>query len=335
MIPILTSTLDKESVARILDSLFASPGPFVKENLLYILDGGEVGSARMYFFTMHNKPTDKPESLDVYILDKDVSKHAKSKTFVAIARYKIAVQASWANGQWTVHSCHLEKIPKIEKRIFKFRPTGTNTSNPYKSEQTLTTIIRAADALDSFSTSNRDFAFFSSKKYPGRNIKMLITDPKYRDQLHIENLLAWSLQICSDLQENFHSKGLLHRDIKPKNVVIDPNNQSKAKLIDLEFVIPETMKIFGLDGTHGYMARELYLAEHDRIVHKKQSPFPYSKKTDIFALSFTLAALFGNTSIQEAQHKADTEKLSKQDFIGLLTKIPLLEKPEERFKISL
>lgn len=258
MISLLSSTLDKESVARLLYLLFTSPVPFVKGKLIYNADGGETASLLSRFFTLSKKPGKEPENLDVYILDKDISNQAKNTVYAAITRYKVVVQASEDNGKWTVHTCHIEKLSRDEKRILKAKQ-GENLeqSKPFELEIENTKYIRQADALEPHMASKSDVAFFSTRKYPGRNIAMLLSNKKYQGKWRIENLIEWSIQICRDLQENFHDKGLLHRDIKPKNVVVDPRNFKKASLIDLEFAMKETERRHSLVGSHGYIATEL------------------------------------------------------------------------------
>ncbi|XP_053249269.1 dual serine/threonine and tyrosine protein kinase isoform X2 [Podarcis raffonei] len=91
---------------------------------------------------------------------------------------------------------------------------------------------------------------------------LLIMEQLHRDLytgLKAELTLEIRLQIALDVVEGIrflHSQGLVHRDIKLKNVLLDKN--SRAKITDLGFCKPEAMMSGSIVGTPIHMAPELF-----------------------------------------------------------------------------
>ncbi|XP_054515529.1 dual serine/threonine and tyrosine protein kinase isoform X3 [Pan troglodytes] len=79
--------------------------------------------------------------------------------------------------------------------------------------------------------------------------------------------LETRLQIALDVVEGIrflHSQGLVHRDIKLKNVLLD--KQNRAKITDLGFCKPEAMMSGSIVGTPIHMAPELFTGKYDNSV---------------------------------------------------------------------
>lgn len=99
---------------------------------------------------------------------------------------------------------------------------------------------------------------------------LLIMDRLSRDLYSaIKNGLDWlgRLQVAIDVVQGIrflHSQGLVHRDIKLKNVLLDKRN--RAKITDLGFCKPGAMISGSIVGTPIHMAPELFTGNYDNSV---------------------------------------------------------------------
>jgi len=81
--------------------------------------------------------------------------------------------------------------------------------------------------------------------------------------------LTWPkrLRVSIDVVEGIrflHGQGLVHRDIKLKNVLLDV--EDRAKITDLGFCKPEAMMSGSIVGTPIHMAPELFTGHYDSSV---------------------------------------------------------------------
>jgi receptor-interacting serine/threonine-protein kinase 5 len=105
----------------------------------------------------------------------------------------------------------------------------------------------------------------------GSSAVVLFIMPRFPRDLHAALKVGLDfgsrMQIALDVIEGIrflHSQGLLHRDIKLKNVLLDANN--RGCLTDLGFCKPEAMMTHTIVGTPIHMAPELFVGQYDNSV---------------------------------------------------------------------
>lgn len=84
-----------------------------------------------------------------------------------------------------------------------------------------------------------------------------------KNGLHWQTRIQIALDVVAGLRF-LHNHGLIHRDIKLKNVLLDKNN--RAKITDLGFCKSEVMISGSIVGTPIHMAPEVFTGKYDHMV---------------------------------------------------------------------
>jgi predicted Ser/Thr protein kinase len=129
--------------------------------------------------------------------------------------------------------------------------------------------------------------YFAMEYIQGNNLKELI---EAEAPLDVERCLSILIQISEALSEA-HSKGVIHRDIKPQNIMVGPRGMAKDFVKVLDFGLAtvldsRSMKPERIAGTLRYMAPECFL-----------EPTAVGPPTDVYSLSAVAYEMFQGTSI--------------------------------------
>ncbi len=125
--------------------------------------------------------------------------------------------------------------------------------------------------------STDDHEFLVMEYVEGYNLSYLVDT---QNKVMQENRVQFIIDLGRAL-EHFHAEGWIHRDLCPRNIMVDTNNQ--IKMIDFGLVVPnrpEFCKPGNRTGTAAYMAPELFL-------RKKTD-----QRLDIFSYAVTCYEMF-------------------------------------------
>ena len=126
-----------------------------------------------------------------------------------------------------------------------------------------------------------------------------------RKQFRLKTIILLAIQLI-DVMKEIHSKGYIHRDIKPDNFVLDKDNLNKLYCIDFGLAT----KYFKRDQTHNNMTKNhkfLGTARYSSIAsHIGHSQ---SRKDDLESIGYLLVYLYrGSLPWMKIKHKEKSER---------------------------
>ena len=179
--------------------------------------------------------------------------------------------------------------------------------------------------------------YIAMEYIPGRSLYRLVND---EGPLEISRAARLFAEVASAL-DHAHSQGLIHRDMKPSNIIITPHDHAKVLDLGLALVQGEAPAALEVVGGRGYVVGTLdYIAPEQAENATQVDP-----RSDIYSLGCTLYfALTGQppfpsgTPLEKIQrHRFDEPPPVPQfnpavppPFIGLLRKMTA-KNPEQRF----
>ena len=136
-----------------------------------------------------------------------------------------------------------------------------------------TNVIRIHDIGEA-----KGLQYVSMEYFPGENLKDFI-----RKNPHLSLMQAYQIasQICEGV-EAAHRQGVIHRDLKPQNVIIDSRNQIKI----IDFGLAHSAHLKGLTATGLIMGTPEYMSP-EQVAGSK-----VDERTDIYSLGVMLYELF-------------------------------------------
>jgi CRP-like cAMP-binding protein len=156
-------------------------------------------------------------------------------------------------------------------------------------------------------------------------------------RLSLKEIVNWGIQMAEAL-DYAHRKGVVHRDIKPGNIIIQPNNQIKIVDFGIAHIedpsMPQQTKAGEILGTPAYMSPEQFSSQ------------PVDGRSDLFSLGIilyelatgkrpfggdNLSAIFSSVTFETPAEPARINPNIPQNLSQIIMKC--LEKmPEERFE---
>ena len=162
------------------------------------------------------------------------------------------------------------KTARFESRFFGLdKPTEGEVAVQLKHKYVVNTL--------EYGTTIDDEQFLVMEFIEGVSLSFLVD---MQNEIMQKNRLSFILQLGEGIKY-FHEAGWIHRDICPRNVIVDPDNV--VKLIDFGLVVPNTppfQKPGNRTGTASYMAPELI---------KRQKT---DQRIDIFSFAVTCFEMF-------------------------------------------
>jgi tetratricopeptide (TPR) repeat protein/predicted Ser/Thr protein kinase len=159
----------------------------------------------------------------------------------------------------------------------------------FKQELILARRITHKNVIRIFDLGDADgIKFITMEFIEGKDLSSLI---KQKGRLTFEECAETMSQVCTAL-EAAHSEGVVHRDLKPQNIMVDKNNRVTV----MDFGIARTMEQGGMTNTGALIGTPDYMSPEQVM----------GEKVDARSDLFTLGVIFYQLLIGQLPYRADT-----------------------------
>ncbi|MDO5785023.1 MAG: serine/threonine-protein kinase [Eubacteriales bacterium] len=141
------------------------------------------------------------------------------------------------------------------------------------------------------------------------------------NELQESDVIRLGVDICTALSA-CHKKGIIHRDIKPDNIMVSKDGKFKLGDFGVAKTVSKTLSSLSIKGTFSYMAPEVYFGQRT------------NKQADIYSVGMMLYRLMNNnhdpfidTDKKIVYHK-DKEYAMQQRMSGEPLPFPVTASPE-------
>lgn len=144
-----------------------------------------------------------------------------------------------------------------------------------------------------------DNLFIVMNLMPGGDLAKRI----HGDPIPFDQALDWALTLCETLQQ-VHAKNIVHRDIKPQNILLDEHGHVKLCDFGIAYLGRSNLTTGSQPGTPGYKAPELDAGE------------TATPAADVYSLCAVLFEVW--TGLQYAEYRGFTPDVVRGEFLARL-----------------